>query len=539
MADGDLRERLAEATAVGDGRAPGVVTGTVANRPRTVFVFPGQGALRPGQGRALYATAPVYRDTLDEASARVGTVHGRQLTSWCVDAEVDPQAQAATEVAQPLLVAHGVALARQLMAWGVRPDALVGHSVGELAAACVGGALSLADAVGFAAERGRLMGTLTAPGAMLAVRGADEQDVAALVAATPRELAVAAYNGPGRLVISGSPDAVEGAAEKLAGLGAAVRPLRVSHAFHSPLMEPVAQALADAAHALDVTAADLPVMSTLTAEWQPRMDPVHLREHALRPVLFGRAVTRLLDEGYDTFVELGPDENLAGPIRAAAVHHRATDADGTTAGAPRAAKSTDIETGTDIGSGSRVLVVSAPGEADRAGAAKASSPGGARELLAMVGRLWVRGVTLDRTALDAGRRRVPLPPYPYQRRRYWPDTAAHGLLHRVTWQAAPLADDAPAGPVLVTGVDATAVREVAERFAGRGVEATTDPGAVAAQTVILLAGPAKHRTAAEFERLQRRWVTAFREALALFDRAGARRLLVVTRGLPFFTASSA
>ncbi|MEV2232161.1 amino acid adenylation domain-containing protein [Streptomyces phaeochromogenes] len=506
VADGNLRERLAEATAAGDGRASGVVTGTVANRPRTVFVFPGQGALRPGQGRALYATAPVYRDTLDEASARVGALHGRQLTSWCVDAEVDARAQAATEVAQPLLVAHGVALARQLMAWGVRPDALVGHSVGELTAACVGGALSLADAVGFAAERGRLMGTLTAPGAMLAVRGADEQDVAALVAAAPGELAVAAYNGPGRLVISGSPDAVEGAAEKLAGLGAAVRPLRVSHAFHSPLMEPVAQALADAAHGLDATTADdLPVMSTLTAEWQPRMDPDHLREHALRPVLFGRAVARLLDEGYDTFVELGPDENLAGPIRAAAAHHRAD--------------------GTD---GSPVLAVSAPGEPDRSRGAKEGTSGGARELLATVGRLWARGVTLDRTTLDAGRRRVPLPPYPYQRRRYWPDASAHGLLHRVTWQAAPLADDAPAGPVLVTGANATAVREVAEQLAGRGVAATTDAGIAAAQTVILLAGPAERGTVAEFERMQRGWVTAFREALALFDRTGARRLLVVT-----------
>ncbi|MFD3604413.1 amino acid adenylation domain-containing protein, partial [Streptomyces sp. NPDC058656] len=506
VADGDLRERLAEATAASDGRPPGVITGTVANRPRTVFVFPGQGSLQPGQGRALYATAPVYRDTLDEASARVGAVHGRELTSWCVDAEVDPQAQASTEVAQPLLIAHGVALARQLMAWGVRPDALVGHSVGELAAACVGGTLSLADAVGFAAERGRLMGTLTAPGAMLAVRGAAEQDVAALVAAAPGELAVAAYNGPGRLVISGSPDAVERAAEKLAGLGAVVRPLRVSHAFHSPLMEPVAQALTDAARTLDAGAADLPVMSTLTAEWQPRIDPDHLREHALRPVLFGRAVARLLDEGYDTFVELGPDENLAGPIRAAAAHHRADDTDG-----------------------SRALVVSAPGEPDRVGAAEGGTPGGARELLATVGRLWARGVTLDRTALDAGRRRVPLPPYPYQRRRYWPDASADGLLHRLTWQAAPLADDAPAGPVLVTGPDATAARELAEQLAGRGVDATTDFGVVQAQTVILLAGPARHgTTAAEFERMQRGWVTTFREALALLERAGASRLLVVT-----------
>ncbi|MCZ4516576.1 SDR family NAD(P)-dependent oxidoreductase, partial [Streptomyces sp. ActVer] len=366
------------------------------------------------------------------------------------------------------------------------------------------------------------MGTSTAPGAMLAVRGADEQDVAALVAASPGELAVAAYNGPGRLVISGGPDVVERAAEKLAGLGAAVRPLRVPHAFHSPLMEPVAQALADAAHVLDATAADLPLMSTLTAEWQPRMDADHLREHALRPVLFGRAVARLLDEGYDTFVELGPDENLSGPIRAAAARRRATGADPATAEAHRPADNTGA------GPDGRVLVVSAPGEADRAGAAKGGTPGGARELLTAVGRLWARGVTLDRTALDAGRRRVPLPPYPYQRRRYWPDTAAHGLLHRVSWQSAPLADGAPAGPVLVTGVDTTAVRELAEQLAARGVEVTTDPGVAVAQTVILPAGPAEHGTAAEFERMQRRWVTGFREALALFGRTGARRLVVVT-----------
>ena len=527
VADGDLRQRLAGAAAPDDGRQPGMVTGTVANRPRTVFVLPGQGALRPGQGRSLYATAPVYRDTLDEASAQLGPVHGRKLRSWCVDADVDPRAQAATEVAQPLLVAHGVALARQLTAWGIRPDALVGHSVGELAAACLGGVLSLADAVGFAAERGRLMGTLTAPGTMLAVRGADEEDVAKLVAAEPEELAVAAYNGPGRLVLSGSADAVGRAAEKLSGQGAAVRPLRVSHAFHSPLMEPVAQALADAARALDSKTPDLPVMSTVTAEWQPRMDADHLREHALRPVVFGPAVARLLGEGYDTFVELGPGEDLAGSIRASAAHHHA-------AGLTRTRADGQVPA-TDVGS--HVLVVSAPGEP--AGTAQDGTAGGARELLETVGRLWVRGVALDRTALDAGRRRVPLPPYPYQRRRHWPDTAAHGLLHRVTWQAASLCHDSPAGPVLVTGTDSTAVREFAEQLAGQGLETATAPGAdhpstavasgaVRAETVILLAGPSGHGTVMGLDRLQRRWITAFQEALALFDLAGARRLLVVT-----------
>ncbi|MER7485807.1 beta-ketoacyl synthase N-terminal-like domain-containing protein, partial [Streptomyces sp. NPDC126497] len=380
VVDGDLRERLAARR--------GAVTGTVTHRPRTVFVLPGQGGLRPGPGRELYATAPVYRATLDEASAAVGEVCGRKLTDWCVEGDVTEDDLAATEVAQPLLVAHGVALARQLTAWGVRPDAVVGHSVGELAAACVGGTLSLREAVTFAAERGRLMGGSTAPGAMAAVLGAAEPEVSALVDASGGELAVAAYNGPGRLVISGTPEAVGRASRRLTGQGATVRPLRVARAFHSPLMEPVAQALADAARALAPTAPTTPVMSTLTAAWQPPMTPEHLREHALRPVRFDRAVARLVEEGYDTFVELGPTRTV--PPTAGAFVLPAVEA-----------------------------------------------PGGARQLMETVARLWVRGVPLDRPSHAGAHPRTPLPPYPYRRRRYWPGPTAPGLLHDVVWRPAP------------------------------------------------------------------------------------------------------
>ncbi|MFI2376278.1 amino acid adenylation domain-containing protein [Streptomyces sp. NPDC018964] len=516
VADGDLPERLAT--------GQHAVTGTVTHRPRTVFVLPGQGGLRPGPGASLYATAPVYRATLEEASALVGKVCGRELTDWCVDADVTEDDLAATEVAQPLLVAHGVALARQLTAWGIRPDAVVGHSVGELAAACVGGMLSLREAVTFAAERGRLMGGSTAPGAMAAVLGAGEREVAALVDASGGELAVAAYNGPGRLVISGVPGAVHEASRRLTGQGAAVRPLRVSRAFHSPLMEPVAQALADAARGLTPTAPTTPVMSTLTAAWQPPMTPDHLREHALRPVRFDRAVARLVEEGYDTFVDLGPT--------------RTVTADGD------------------------VLVVSAVGAA-----------GGARELLETVARLWTRGVPVDRTALDEGCRRVPLPPYPYRRRTYWPGPSVQGLLYDVVWQDTPTAGSRAAGAmgvpplersrewgrvgdggtsqavqalgeaprerraahphprptpthpaVIVTGADPTAVRRLADRLAARGADDAEAPN-----TVILLAGTARPHTVTDLEQHQHEAVTALREALALLDRTGARRLLVVTR----------
>ncbi|MEK8144623.1 acyltransferase domain-containing protein [Streptomyces sp. M10(2022)] len=272
---------------------------------------------------------------------------------------------------------------------GVRPDALVGHSVGELAAACAGGMLSFADMLSFAAERGRLMGASTSLGMMVAVRGPTRRTWRPS-SRRPRELAVAAYNGPGRLVLSGSPEAVRQAAEKLSACGAAVRTLEVPRAFHSPLMEPIAQALADAARTVEATVAHLPVMSTLTAQWLPRIDPDHLREHALRPVVFGRAVDRLLDEGYDTFVELGPQESLAGLVRAAAARRRAGGADGAAVRcsrfrAPPAGGFRDFPDG---------------------------GAGGARELLETVGHLWARGVRLDREELDAGCRRVPLPPYP-------------------------------------------------------------------------------------------------------------------------------
>ncbi len=296
VADGDLRERLAALSSAGSGDVRGGVGSVVRSRPRVAFLFPGQGAQFPGQDRALYASAPVFREALDEASALVGPVSGRSLLDWALDPEADPAAQAATEVAQPLLVASGVALARQLRAWGVEPDAVLGHSVGEITAACAGGMLTLPDALRFAAERGRLMGGFTEPGAMLSVLGADEA-VAAAVAGSAGALAVAAYNGPGRQVLSGRVAAVERAARDLDARGVTTRRLRVSRAFHSPLMRPITGPLADAARALAPAAPAVALMSTVTAEWLTALGPEYLRDHAERPVLFGAAVERLARRG--------------------------------------------------------------------------------------------------------------------------------------------------------------------------------------------------------------------------------------------------
>ncbi|MFD3737853.1 amino acid adenylation domain-containing protein [Streptomyces sp. NPDC058629] len=488
VADGDLRARLTAPVPPGEGVA--------RSRPRLVFLFPGQGARFPGRDRALYRTAPVFRDTLDEASALLGPVCGRPLVDWGLDPDAGAEAQARTEVAQPLLVASGVALARQLREWGVEPDAVAGHSVGEIAAACVSGVLTLRDAVRFAAERGRLMGAFTEPGAMIAVRGSEEA-VAAVVAEADGDLAVAAYNGPGLQVLSGSVFAVEKAVSDLDAQGIPVRRLRVSHAFHSPLMRPVAQQVADAARALTLHEASVPLMSTVTAEWQPVLGPEYLREHALRPVLFGAAVERLAGEGYDTFVEVGHGVTLSGAARAAA------------------------------GRGEAVLVVPAlPLGADDS----TSGGDGRRALLETIGRLWSRGVPLDRAALDADQHRVPLPTYPFRRDRYWADPPVSPLLHRVVWEEAGL-PEAPAAAVrsvLLTGSDAPSVSRLARQLCAEGIRLHTG-GEEPPDAVVLVAGPAPAEEDADaLGRAQATALAAFYEALARLDETRASRMLVLT-----------
>ncbi|WUC84706.1 amino acid adenylation domain-containing protein [Streptomyces anulatus] len=528
VADGDLREQLAAIAADGADEAGGQVGSFVRSRPRVAFLFPGQGSQFPGQDGALYRTARVFRDTFDEASALLGPVCGRPLLDWALDPEADPAAQAATEVAQPLLVASGVALARQLRTWGVEPDAVAGHSVGEITAACVGGVLTLREAVRFAAERGRLMGAFTEPGAMIAVRGGEEA-VAAAVAGSEGALAVAAFNGPGLQVLSGGVRAVERAAVGLEALGIPTRRLRVSRAFHSPLMRPVADRLADAARALAPQDPSVPLMSTVTAEWQPVLGPEYLREHAERPVLFGAAVERLAREGYDTFVEVGHGATLSGAVRATTQAYAA--------GAPVAPADgarTSGATGDPSGSGGATTVLCAlPGRSDgRTDTERLPDDGhgGRRALLGTIGRLWSLGVPLDRTALDAAHRGIPLPTYPFQRRRYWAGPPASPLLHRVRWEETALpAKTGPAGrSVLLTGPDSAYVDRLASQLSAEGVRMHVT-GDGPPDAVVLVAGPAPGQdTADALGRAQDAALAAFGEALARFDEAGADRLLVLT-----------
>ncbi|MFF2305411.1 amino acid adenylation domain-containing protein [Streptomyces sp. NPDC058128] len=497
VADGDLATQL---EAVLDGVTP--TSPPVRSRARLVLLLPGQGVRPQGQARALYADAPAFRATLDEASDHVGPIGGRSLAAWCLDEDTaSPDALARTEIAQPLLVAYGVALARQVRAWGITPDAVAGHSVGEIAAACVAGTLSLADAVRFAAERGRLMAELCAPGAMAAVR-CGEDAVADLLARAEGELSLAAVNGPDQVVLAGTETAVERAIAALSARGVVARRLGVSRAFHSPLMDPALDALTEAARTLvlrtlterTMSVRSTPLISIVTAGWQPVLEPDYLRAHARQPVRFGAAVERLLGDGYDTFVELGAGA-LGGSVRAVAGVH------------PR---------------GGRAVALSA------------GHQGGARGLLETVGRLWERGVPLDRSGLDAGRARISdVPTYPFQRRRYWPAAAplprppvslpqaphqssdpsaapapaqpqarSTPLVHRVGWEDAPSAAGPGPRSVLLAGPDSPLSRAFANRLVSRGVtvrraasdtfvgDGAVPEGAATPEVVVLLAGPA-------------------------------------------------
>ncbi|MEV6596185.1 amino acid adenylation domain-containing protein [Actinoplanes sp. NPDC051346] len=379
VADGDLAERL---TAVAGGPSAG--------RPRVAFLFGGQGTQRPGQGAALYASAPRFRAVLDEVSAAVGPIAGRTLLEWCVDASVPAGDLARTEVTQPLVVAFGAAQAAQLRAYGIRPEAVAGHSVGELAAAVTAGMLTAVDAVRLAAVRGRLTATLAPPGAMVAVAATADAVAEVLDAG----VVLAADNGPHQVVLAGPVEAVEEAMRRLAARGVAGRRLAVSHAFHSPTMAPVAASLGRLAPA--VLPAEVPLLSTVTGEWSPALDAAYLADHAVRPVRFGVAVDRLRAAGFDTFVEVGASVALASTIADATVR---------------------------------------------------PAGGDARALLTTAGDLWQRGAPLDRALLDAGTRRVEVPTYPFQRRRYWV-TDVSPTLSTPRWVPAPEPDGTPA-PVRV------------------------------------------------------------------------------------------
>ena len=382
----DREEAVAALTAPDRSR---VIAGAprYAKRP-VAFMFPGQGAQYAGMGRELYEREPVFSSELDHCAELLRSSLGVDLREIIFTKDLSPEEAALrladTRFAQPALFSVEYALAKLWMAWGVVPQAMIGHSLGEYVAACLAGVFSLEDALRLVAARGEIMQRQTR-GAMLSVSLTQQEAESYL----NEQISLAAINSPTLCVLSGTIDAIEHLERQLVASDVICRRLHTSHAFHSAMMEPAVDEFAAVVRGVTRRVPQIPYLSNATGQWiteAEAVDPSYWARHLREPVRFSQGVAALLNDPAMVLLEVGPGQTL-----------------GALAGQqPRAAL-------------------------DSVTLASLRPPKGEHSevefLLKTVGRLWSVGVEIDWTGFYAGqqRRRVPLPSYPFERRRYWID----------------------------------------------------------------------------------------------------------------------
>lgn len=378
-------EQLREGLATFAAKRPATLNGRGDGaRPRLAFLFTGQGSQFPGMARRLYDTHPAFRRALDECDEGLRPHLERPLRDVLFPDEGESGALHETGWTQPALFAVEYALATLLRSWGLEPGAVMGHSVGELAAACTAGAFDLPDALRLVAERGKLMQSLPKRGAMAVVFAAEARVAAALRNA--KTVAIAALNGPENTVVSGDRDELAEILRAFARDHIGTKPLTVSHAFHSSLMEPILDRLEAVASTVRHHAPRITLVSNVTGSAFDGLGTAgYWRAHARGAVRFADGITTLRGLGYDVFVEIGPGSALLAMAR-------------------QSAPETDLTWLATLG----------------------RQKDDWRTIIESLSALYALGFDIDwpRVHDGAARRRVPFPTYPYQRKRYWLEDAA-------------------------------------------------------------------------------------------------------------------
>jgi phthiocerol/phenolphthiocerol synthesis type-I polyketide synthase E len=360
----------------------GVATAAI----ETVFMFSGQGTQALHMGQGLYQEEQVFREQIDICAVQLQSVLGfdfREILYPTVDLEEASNRLDQTQYTQPVLFALEYALARQLQFWGVRPTAMIGHSLGEYVAACLAGVFSLSDALNLVALRGGLISRLPA-GKMLAVYQSVSEVNLRLNSQPSDQLWLAAVNGPGLCTIAGSPEAVDALCQQLTIEKIDFQILKTSHAFHSGLLDPVLGELGELLRTMPLHAPTIPYVSNLTGTWitaKQATDPQYWVDHLRHPVLFAAGVETLFANTSRLYLEIGPGHTLVNLLKR-------------NAGDRRVHACSLLN-----GQGSQAMT----------------------SMLQAVGYLWAHGGTIDWPSLylDETRYRIPLPTYPFERTRHW------------------------------------------------------------------------------------------------------------------------